>query len=165
MSTATRHPPPFRTHLSLHISQAVCGAILWRTSTQKTCPGLSWSPGDPKAHGGPAHSSPSASPRQLHHNRSEGNLSWTDVESKHTGLGVAAMEQGAGGGSYNPKSGGVRSTRKILETSQARSTRRVAAGPEGEDSSEKQFGLETPLQQVGGRPRGFFCFPPKLYKR
>lgn len=163
MPTATRHPLPCSPHLSLHISQAVCGAILWRNSTQKTCPGLSWSPGEPKAHGGPAQSSPSASPRQPHHNRSDGTLSWTDVESKHTGLGVAAMEQGAGGGgSYNPKSGGVRSTRKILETSQARSTRRVAAGPEGEDSSEKQFGLETPLQQVGGRPRGCFVSPQIL---
>ena len=71
------------------------------------------------------------------------------------------MEQGAGGGgSYNTKSGGTRSTRKILEPSQARSTRRVAAGPEGEKGFDKQLGLETPLQQVRGP--GVFYFPQFL---
>lgn len=127
--------------------------MLWRNSTQKTCPVLGWSPREQKANGGPAQPSPSPSPRQPNYTRAEGTSTWTDVESRLAGSGMAAMEQGSGGG-HNPKSGGVRSARKILETSQARSTRRIAAGPEGEESSEQQFGLEAPLQQVGGRPRG-----------
>lgn len=73
------------------------------------------------------------------------------------------MEQGTSGGgsNYVPKAntGSTRSIRKY-ETSQVRSTRKIAAGPGGEACLDKQFALETPLQQV--REGGGVRFFPKF---